>query len=212
MWKTKKTIYSTRAPFALLERPEFPSHFLSNAWHVGHRFCCTYNHAYDSNKVFDFHQVNEIKCSYNFDSVELHALKSSLKHLWNVFKLKENFMPGHQLIKIQRQPHSPKDEGQLINFPAILLHKSKIIQNISWLIAELLLHSIKLCFIFFFCFCFAWITTHVSNNFLLSFNFEECKLVFASHLHVIKQTVDFSIDLDPWHRLDQENIKIKSIT
>ena len=81
MWKTKKTIHFTRAPFALLERPEFPSHFLSNAWHAGYRFCCTYNSAYDSNQVFDFHQVNEIKCSYNFDSVELHALKSSLKCL-----------------------------------------------------------------------------------------------------------------------------------
>ena len=81
MRKTKKTIYSTRAPFALVECPELPSHFLSNAWHAGYRFCCTYNTAWDSNQVFDFHQVNEIKCSYNFDSVELHALKSSLKCL-----------------------------------------------------------------------------------------------------------------------------------
>ena len=207
MWKTKKTRYSTRAPFALLERRQFPSHFLSNAWHTVYRFCCTYNSAYDSNQVFDFHQVNEIKCSYNSDSVELYALKSSLKCL----ETKGKFHALSPINKIQRQPYSPKDECQLINFPAILLHKSKIIQNISWLIAELLLHSIKLCFIFFFCFCFAWITTHVSNNFLLSFNFEECKLVFASHLHVIKQTVDFSIDLDPWHRLYQEKIKIKLI-
>ena len=51
-------VYSTRAPFALLERPQFPSHFFSNAWHAGYRFCCTYNSAYDSNQVFDFHQVN----------------------------------------------------------------------------------------------------------------------------------------------------------
>ena len=110
---------------------------------------------------------------------------------------------------MQRQPYSPKDECQLIYFPAILLHKSKIIQNISWFFAELLLHFIKLCLIFFFCFCFAWITTHVNNNFLLSFNFKECKLVCASQPHIIKQTVDFSIELYPWQRLYQENIKNK---
>ena len=60
-------------------------------------------------------------------------------------------------------------------------------------------------------FSFAWIPTHVSNNFLLSFNVKECKLVRASHIHIVKQTVDFSIDLYPWHRLYQHNIEIKLI-
>ena len=50
----------------------FPFPFID--WLAGYWFCCTYNSIYDSNHVFDFHQVNEIKCSYNFDSVELHAL------------------------------------------------------------------------------------------------------------------------------------------
>ena len=139
-------------------------------------------------RIFYFYWVDKIKCSYNSDSVEL--VKSSLKCL----ETKGKYCAVTS-YKYREQPHSPEDECQLINSPAVLLHKSKIVQNISWLIGELLLHSIKLYFIFFFGFSFAWITTHVSNNFLLSFNIKECKLVCSSHPHIIKQSVDFSMDL-----------------
>ena len=60
--------------FRACRMPGIPFPFPFIDWHAGYRFCCTYNSTYDSNYVFDFHQANEIKSSYDFDSVELHAL------------------------------------------------------------------------------------------------------------------------------------------